>query len=310
MRPIDSTPKPQAPKRPVAKPPDAPAMQEPGALVPGDRLQRPPIAHADASFRASDGATIAYRQTLPQGAPRAIVVMQQGTLGKPGDFDLMGEALAGSGIHSYALGARSEADDYRQHARDLEQLVAIARQEHPGVPITVMGVSLGAMIALDWSARHNHEHLPVVAMAPVVANRFLGPTDTLRIAAGLVSDRAADSRVATPMSAGVPLTTNPQSPALHLAHPERMTVPARLFGDVLRMTGEIALQGRHMTGPLFIAMAGDDQVAVNGATHALARSIRSQEQSLRTFAHAAHDLSQETHRPELVGAVRDWVLSH
>lgn len=311
MRRIESTSQPVPPQRPAVKPtsqePEPPAS---AVLAPGDRLQRSPVAHADGTFTASDGKAIAYRQTVPAGEPKAIVVMQQGTLGKPTDFDLMGEALAASGIHSYALGARTEAQDYRQHAADLEQLVEIARKEHPGVPVTVMGVSLGAMIALDWSARHNDEHLPVVAMAPVVANRFLGVADTARIGAGLFSDKAADARVDTPMSAGVPLTTNPRSPAAHLEHPEQMKVPARLFGDVLKMSGEVALKGRHMTGPLFVAMAGNDQVAVNGATQAFVRGIKSEERRVQTFAHTAHDLSQETHRPELVGALRDWILSH
>ncbi len=310
MRRIDSASQPIPPQRPAGKSPD-PGPSEVTATVAaaGDKLQLSPVPHLDGRFKASDGQSIAYRQTVPAGEPKAIVVMQQGTLGQPQDFDLMGEALAASGIHSYALGARSEAEDYRQHAADLEQLVAIARQEHPGVPVTVMGVSLGAMIALDWSARHNDEHLPVVAMAPVVANRFLGLKDTARIAAGLVSDKAADARVNTPMSAGVPLTTNPRSQAAHLEHPERMTVPARLFGDVLKMSGEVALKGRHMTGPLFVALAGDDQVAVNGATHAFVRGIRSPERQVRTFANTAHDLSQETHRPELVAALRDWILA-
>lgn len=298
------------PPQRLAVPPRQVSPPAPPAVPAGDRIVRTRAAHPEGTFMASDGMAIAYRKTLPPGAPRALVVMQQGTLGKPGDFDLMGEALAASGIHSYALGARTHAEDYRQHARDLDQLVALARKEHPGVPVTVMGVSLGAMVALDWSANHNPEHLPVIALAPVVANRFLGLKDTARIGAGLLSDKAAAAPVNTPMSAGVPLTTNPLSPAARPDHPERMTVPARLFGDVLKMSGEVARQGRHMTGPLYVALAGNDQVALNPATRAFTRTILSRDRQIHSFAGAAHDLSQETHRPELVSALRDRILAH
>lgn len=306
ISPIGRTPALQNKRNPVAAP-LAPIQTAP--TTSDSRIKAAP-SHHDGTLRASDGKSLAYRTTEPAAAPKAIVVMQQGTLGKPEYFDLMGSRLAGSGIKSYALGARSEAPDYRQHAADLEALVQLARKENPGVPVTVMGVSLGAMIALDWSARHNDERIPVVAMSPVVPpfSRYLSIKDSATIAAGLASDRAADRHVNTPMSAGIRLTTNPDSPEAHLPNAKAMTVPARLFGDVVKMTAEVSAKGRRMTGPLFIAMAGADEVAVNSATHGFAKLIRSQDKTVRTFPGLAHDLSQETHRPELPDALASWIL--
>lgn len=295
------------PPRPAA-PVAAPVIATPAADV---RVTKPAAAptHQTGTLKARDGADVAYRTTEPSGAPQAIVVMQQGTYGKPAFFDGMGEAFAGKSIKSYAVGSRVETTEATIHAADLQLVVEQARREHPGVPITVMGVSLGAAITLNWSATYNlKDQLPVVAMSPVVVPRYLGLGDLATIAAGLVSTKAADRQVHSPMSAGRVLTTNPRSPEAHLADPGGMKVPARLFGDVLKMTLGAVGAGRKMQGPLYVAMAGNDQVATNWSSRLLAKVIGSQAETLRTFPGLSHDLSQEWHDPQLVDALSAFVL--
>ncbi|HEY9721119.1 MAG TPA: alpha/beta hydrolase [Oscillatoriaceae cyanobacterium] len=265
-------------------------------------------AHRDGALFASDGQAIAYRTTEVSGKPKAVFVMQQGTLGKPEYFDAMGEQLSQKGIKSYAVGSRTEAPSFHQHADDLQQVVAQAQKENPGVPVTVGGVSLGSMIALDWSARHNAAQLPVVAMAPVVANKFLGLKDSLRVGLGLIDKKAQKSLVDTPMSAGVPLTTNPASPEFALTGAKDLKVPAGLFDDVAKMAGDVALKGRSMQGPLLIAMGGKDQVAVNGVSKLYAHLIGSKAMTVKTFPGVAHDMSQETNHPELVQSLQNFIL--
>lgn len=300
--------------RPLARPaaPTAPAAKPVPAVAPArDALATTPIAptHRDGTVAARDGQAIGYRTTEPAGAPKAIVVMQQGTYGKPEFFDGMGEALAGKGIKSYALGSRVETTEASIHAADLQKVVELARKENPGVPVTVMGVSLGAAIALNWSAVHNQDKLPVVAMSPVVVPGYLGLGDLARIAGGLFSDRLATKKVHSPMSADRPLTTNPKSPEMKLPDATGMTVPARLFDDVAKMTAQVAMKGRSMTGPLYVAMAGNDAVATNWSTKGFMKLVGSKDETLRTFPGLAHDLSQEWHDPTFVGAVADWVLA-
>jgi alpha-beta hydrolase superfamily lysophospholipase len=276
----------------------------------GDRLRRSATIHTDGTLMASDGQAISYRTTVPPGKPAAVVVMQQGTLGKPEYFDQMGEALAQNGIKSYAVGSRTEAPNFKQHATDLDAVVKLARHENPGARVTVMGVSLGSMIALDWSARFNPTHAPVVAMSPVVMNKFLGPGDTLKVAAGFVSESAARWPVNTPMSKHVPLTTDPASPEAHLTRPETMKVPAGLFDDVGKMTADIAWHGRRMQGPLLVSLAGSDGVAINGATQAFTHLIGAQDKQVVTIEGAAHDLSQEVNHADWVQTLSSWVLKH
>lgn len=267
-----------------------------------------PAAHRDGRWRSQDGSERAYRVTLTQGPPRAVVVMQQGTLGRPEDFDGLGSRLAQRGVLSYALGARSQAADGRLHADDLQALVARAREEHPGVPVVVMGVSLGAGIALDWRARHGQDGTPVVAMAPVVVPKYLGLRDLVGIAGAMLRSAWGDRPVASPMSAGRALTTNPLSPAFDLPADPKLAVPAALFAQLTQMTWRAWGQGGQSSGPLFLAQGGADAVTYHAPAKAFARLLRGPVEA-QAFPGLGHDLSQEWHDPTWVRALGDWVLA-
>lgn len=279
------------------------------AAAKADRLRLAgAVSHVDGLLKASDGASIAFRTTAPAGKPKAVLVLQMGTLGKREYFDGLGELLAKEGVKSYAVEPRTYAAKHWQHALDLDQVVRLAARENPGAPLTVGGVSLGSAIALDWSARHNPKGLKVLAMSPVVMPRFLGPIEMGKAAAGNLSERIGKHLVNTPMSKRIPLTTNPASPEFRFSNPETMKVPAKLFGDVVTMTAEVGAKGHRMRGPLFVAMAGDDKVAVNLATRAFTKLIRSSDKTVEVFPKLAHDLSQEWHDPRLVRKILRFVL--
>ncbi len=263
--------------------------------------------HADGLLPASDGARIAFRTTTP-AKPRAVLVLQMGTLGKPEYFDQLADRLARDGIKSYAVQPRTYASKHWQHALDLDQVVKLAAREHPGVPLTVGGVSLGSAIALNWNARHNAGGLKVLALAPVVLPKFLGPVDMAKATLGIASERIGKRLVHTPMSKRIPLTTNPASPEFALQHPEKLKVPAKLFGDVMMMNAESAAAGRVIPGPLLIGIAGEDRVAANWASKGFAKLLRASDKAVEVFPGLAHDLTQEWHDPRFVRRIARFIL--
>ncbi len=280
------------------------------AAKPGLVAFAPAVSRADGALKASDGVAIQYRVTTPTTPVKAIAVMQMGTLSEKEAFDDMAGQLAARGIKSYAATSRAEAPTYKQHARDLDQLVAAVRRDNPGVPVTVMGVSLGAAIASDWNGRYNRNNTPVVAMAPVILPRFLKPKDLVRVSAGFASPKAAQKLVNSPMSVGAPLTTNARSLEADIPGAKTMFVKASLFDDVTKMGTEAAVLAHKSKAPIFIAMGAEDKVGVNPSTKAWAQSFRgSADLKVQVFPGVAHDMTQETNHPEWVKSLGDWILS-
>jgi alpha-beta hydrolase superfamily lysophospholipase len=246
---------------------------------------------------ATDGTTVQFRTTAAAAAdgaqPQGVLVFMTGTAMPKETFDLPGDELAGRGIASYAVQSRTSAPATVQHANDLESVLAVARAEHPGVPIAIGGVSLGGDIALYDDVLHGDEGgRPTIAISPVFLEKFLSNKDRAFVAGGLVNHGLAERPVDTPMSAGKLLTHNPASEEAKIADPN-IHVPAGLFDDVARMATEITLHGRRTNAPLMVAMAGADQVNLNFASRAIARLVGSSNRTVLSVGGAAHDLPQE-----------------
>lgn len=272
-------------------------------------------AHASAQLPAVDGQTISYRTTEPAHAPKAVVVYVNGTLGTPDMFDMMGEQLARSDVKSYAMGSRTGAEwlskapgvklDISRYADDVQRVVDVAAREHPGVPISVIGTSLGGTIVESWNIHRNPDRLPVLATSPVTWDRFLplGQKATV-IGSVLGGEQAARTLTDTPMSRGAQMTTNPASRYLDPSMRE-LKVPAGLWRDDFLMNLDIGLRHADARGPLTVVLAGDDQVNSNFVARLFSRLIGA---SPTTIPGAAHDLSQETGNPAVVDAIRGFAL--
>lgn len=121
-------------------------------------------------FTANDGTEVGgYR--WPSDAPRAIVVIHHGMGEHAGRYDRLATALNGAGYAVYAK-------DHRGHGRtarsleacgdlgpggwpglitDITELTAIARDEHPGVPVVMIGHSMGSFALQQYLLTHSDE---------------------------------------------------------------------------------------------------------------------------------------------------------
>jgi alpha-beta hydrolase superfamily lysophospholipase len=193
------------------------------------------------------------------------------------------------------------------HADDLDRVVELALREHPDTPAAIAGTSLGAVISMHYNATRNTHGLPVLALAPVVLDRFLPFGDKLKFAASLVSSRASESLVATPMSRGIRMTTNAASE--YVTHADEMShlrVPVRIFRDVARMDLDIARHGGDVGGATRVVLGGADEVSVNRLASVLGRRAGA---TVETISGAPHELSQEWNDPRVVDAFADAALS-
>lgn len=276
-------------------------------------------ARREASLLARDGQSIGVRVTEAIGTPKATLVYMNGTAGTARMFDGMADELARHGVTSYSVASRTHMDDagrvlsdsgFRIHADDLDRVVELAAREHPDTPAAIAGTSLGAVIAMHYNATRNARALPVVAMSPVVLDRFLPFADKLRLARGIASSSASGALVNTPMSVGRTMTTNPASEYISRgAEMARTKVPARVFRDVLRMNLETAAKGTRATGPLQVVLAGADEVGINGTARLVARRAAPDDlrAPIREIPGAPHELSQESHDPRVVNAILDGI---
>ena len=144
--------------------------------------EREDSALTDVPLVAQDGTKLPLRRWLPRGKPRAIVVAIHGFNDYSNAFAAMGATFAAQGIATYAydqrgFGAAPERGRWvgsRRMVDDALAAIQFARKRHPGVPLYLVGESMGGAVAILAANRAGHGPFApngVVLLAPAVWGR-------------------------------------------------------------------------------------------------------------------------------------------
>jgi alpha-beta hydrolase superfamily lysophospholipase len=106
---------------------------------------------------AADGATLPLSAWRPQGAPRAVVLALHGFNDYRQAFAEVGPFLSAQGIATYAydqrgFGATAQRGIWPGAALlvdDARTVAALLRQAHPGLPLYLLGESMGGAVAMS-----------------------------------------------------------------------------------------------------------------------------------------------------------------
>jgi len=117
----------------------------------------------ESSFKNADGLNIFTRSCMPKGTPRAVIVLVHGFNAHSGYMIWAAEQFAARGLAAYALdlrgrgrsdGERFFINSFSEYTGDVDQLVAIAKAAHPGLPVYVLGHSAGGVVASTYVFEH------------------------------------------------------------------------------------------------------------------------------------------------------------
>lgn len=121
------------------------------------------MQHTEGSFTAFDG-TAMYRQSwLPDTAPRAAIVLVHGLGEHSGRYGHVAAALVDAGLAVHALdhrghgksaGKRAFVKRYDELMRDLAQFRGLVEAEHPGLPVVMVGHSMGGNLVMGHALDH------------------------------------------------------------------------------------------------------------------------------------------------------------
>lgn len=148
----------------------------------GPAVQAPAVE--ENALAMADGARLPLRSWLPEGAPRAVIVATHGMNDYSNAFDQPGKALAAAGVAVYAYDQRGFGtgphpgwwSSTEAMADDLRTAARLLAGRHPGVPLYLLGESMGGAVAIEATAhRPPPEVRGVILSAPAVWGRATMP---------------------------------------------------------------------------------------------------------------------------------------
>ena len=126
-----------------------------------------------------DGARgrIAVHQWRGDDEPRFVALLSHGYGEHAGRYEHVAQRLVAEGAAVYAPdhvghgrseGERVHVDDGEDFSADLHRVAELARREHPGLPVVLVGHSMGGLIATRYAQRHPGELDALVLSGPAI----------------------------------------------------------------------------------------------------------------------------------------------
>lgn len=275
-----------------------------------------PGAHSTLStFTASDGDNLAVQDWhLPEGLPpRATVLVVHGLGEHAGRYDALALRLNSWGFavrsydqygHGESGGLRGGLSQPRRLLDDLADLVESSRSRAPGVPLVLLGHSLGGLVASSFVA---HNVLPVDALvlsSPLLALR-LNPVQKMMMA---IVPRVAPNLT---MSNGLDPDRLSHDPAVVAAYRSDPLVHDRISGRMAAFMAEESERVRALAPawqvPTLLMYAGDDQIVDPDGSRAFAAYAPRDVVATRCFHDLYHEIFNERDPEPVFDCLRQWL---
>ncbi|HEV3002426.1 MAG TPA: alpha/beta hydrolase [Solirubrobacteraceae bacterium] len=236
------------------------------------------------------------------GDPRFVVLLAHGYGEHAGRYEHVARRLVAEGAAVYAPdhlghgkseGERAHVDDGEDYSADLHRVAERARAAHPGLPVVVLGHSMGGLIATRYAQKHPGELDALVLSGPAI-----GGNPALEMLLGLdpIPDVPVDPDVLS------------RDAAVGRAYADD---PLVWHGPFKRSTLQALVRGVEAVaaGPplgdvptLWIHGEEDQLVPLAVTREAIAR-VRGERFEERVYAGARHEVFNETNKEEVLDDV-------
>lgn len=275
------------------------------------------MLHSESTFIGAKQTSIRLQTWLPEAPPRGVIVVAHGYGEHGGRYGNVVDALGPKGYalyiadhrgHGKSAGTRALIDSFEYLLDDLDQVFATARKEQPGLPMFLLGHSMGGSIALASALRRgDHLHGLVLSGPAVLFDGVSRPTKWLAAVLGRLAPKLGTRKLS---AAGV--SRDPDVVRAYEGDPlvfhDKM--PAGTAAALFKRAARFADDLPSLRVPLLVVHgSADTLVPVSAGRFAYGRA-GSSDKTLKVYSGLAHEVFNEPERAEVLHEVALWLDAH
>ena len=264
------------------------------------------------------GSRIYTQCWLPKAAPKAALLVVHGLGEHSGRYQNVVNHFVPLGYAVYALdhlghgqsaGQREFVERFEDYTDTLKLYFDQVQAEHPGLPVYIVGHSLGGLISTFYLLDHQAELAGAVLSAPAV-KMPASVTPLLRLVSRVMSAVAPRAGVAALEAPDI--SRDPAVVQAYVNDPLVFTgkTTARLAAESLKAMQRVKAGAATITLPLLIVQGGDDHLVDPIGARELYDSVGSTDKTLKIYPGLYHEIFNEPERNQVLGDVEAWLAAH
>lgn len=260
------------------------------------------------------GAVELYWQGWIPPEPRGVLLLCHGLGEHAGRYGTVVDAVVPDGWAVYGLdhrghgrsgGRRAHVDRYADLLDDFDVFRRAVVARHPGLPVVLLGHSMGGQIALAYALDHQADLAGLVLSAPALAGDVVPkPVVPFLRALGRVAPRLRP--------AGIDVTKISKDPAVVAAYQADPLVhhgkPTLALGlAVVDQFAVLPERARALTLPLLLQHGAVDALTDPAGTRLLAETAGSADTTVHWYDGLWHEIYHEPERAQPLADLREWL---
>jgi acylglycerol lipase len=271
------------------------------------------VTHEEAHFGGAGGTQIYCQAWLP-AMPRAVVVLVHGAGEHSGRYGHVAERLVSAGYAVHALdhrghgrsdGPRMYLDSIDDVVADLGRFIFGVRRRHAGLPLALLGHSMGGLVALAYAIRQQDTIDALVLSGPLAALAAASPVQ--RLAAQVLSVVAPRLGLI-----GVDPTLVSRDPAVVRAYVEDPLVfhgklQARTIAQLAAVIARFPEEAPAIRVPLLVMLGSADRLAPPAGGRMVHERASSTDKTLLVYDGLYHEILNEPEQERVMDDLVAWL---
>ena len=278
------------------------------------------MTQTEGTFTGATGHEIYWQSWLPEQPeqPRAVVVLAHGLHEHSGRYEHVAQRLNRAGYAVYTVdheghgksgGTKGNVGSMSGVLDDFGRLRRMAQDKHPGLPLVVLGHSMGGLIALDYLVSKGQEGVTALAVSGAAVDTSAAGGLQARLAP-VIGKVAPNLGVlllgAANVSRDPVVVKDYENDPLNHNGKVRARTGAEMLASVQRVVDGLP----RITVPVIVMHGSADKLVPVAGSRLIDERIGSPDKTLKIYDGLYHEIFNEPEREQVLDDLVAWLDAH